>query len=161
MLYMIGDKIVYPMHGAGVIDAIEDSEVLGEIRQYYILKLPFGNMKLMIPVNNASELGIRNVINNDFVPKVIERISEKCTISNVNWNKRHRDNLEKLRSGDILEVADVYKFLTCREKDRNLSTGEKKMLTSSKQILFSELILSTGKNACEIEAIVDVAVNVL
>jgi len=160
MLYMIGDKIVYPMHGAGIIDSIEDSEVLGEIRQYYILKLPFGNMKLMIPVNNTIKLGIRNVIEDEYVPTVIERISEKCVVSTVNWNKRHRDNLEKLRSGDILEVADVYKFLTCREKDRNLSTGEKKMLTSSKQILFSELLLSTGKDVCEIEAIVEVAVNI-
>ncbi|MDR0287253.1 MAG: CarD family transcriptional regulator [Clostridiales bacterium] len=159
MLYEIGDKIFYPMHGAGIIESIEENEILGEVRKYYVLKMPLGTMKLMVPVNNAEELGLRDVADSGVMPKVIDHIEIHRSQTNINWNKRQRENLAKLRSGDIFEAADVYKFLICREKDRSLSTGEKKMLLSAKQILFSELLLSTGIELDELQDLIDQAIS--
>jgi len=154
MSYNVGDRIVYPMYGAGIIGEIMDREVFGEVRKYYKLQLSYGNVTLSVPVDNAVELGIRDVIDVADIEKVIIRLIQPCVESKVNWNKRHRENVEKMRSGNIYDVADVFKFLYIREKTRLLSTGEKKMLLNAKQILISELILSSDKDVEDVEKMV-------
>ena len=141
-MYNIGDKIVYPMHGAGIIEAIEEKKFLKEKQSYYIMRMPIGDMMVMIPINNTVEIGIRNVIDNETALTVIQVFSDSVPDMNENWNKRYRENMIKIKTGDILEVADVVKSLMLREKTRGLSTGERKMLNNAKQILISELVLA-------------------
>jgi len=142
-VFKIGDKVVYPMHGAGVIEAIEEKEVLGERRQYYILRLPVGDMKVMIPITNTKDVGLRQVVDGDGVQKVFRILSEQSTIMSTNWNRRYRANLEKIKSGNIYEVAEVVRNLIKRDKEKGLSSGERKMLENARQILVSELVLAT------------------
>lgn len=141
-LFKIGDKVVYPMHGAGVIEAIEEKEVLGEKRQYYILRLPIGDMKVMIPINNCNDIGLRGIIDPQEVPTVMGVLQGQTSIMSTNWNRRYRANLEKIKSGDIYEVAEVVRNLLTRDKEKGLSSGERKMLENARQILISELVLA-------------------
>ena len=141
-MYNIGDCVVYPMHGAGVIESIEEKKFLSEKQQYYIMKMPIGDMKVMIPVNNVSEIGIRDVIDHETAKSVLAAFEELTPDMNANWNKRYRENMLRIKSGEILEVASVVKSLMIREKMKGLSTGERKMLSTSRQILVSELVLA-------------------
>jgi CarD family transcriptional regulator len=145
-MYNLGDKIVYPMHGAGVIESIEEKEILGEIKKYYVISIPIGNIKLMVPIDNADDIGVRNVIDYTDVNKVYTVLKEDTEITELNWNKRYRKNLDKMKSGDIYEVAGIVRNLTFRNNEKGLSTGEKKMLNNAKQILISELILAEGSD---------------
>jgi CarD family transcriptional regulator len=154
-MFSIGDKVVYPMHGAGVIESIEEKEILGEIRKYYIMRMPIGDMKVMIPINNVKEIGLRQVIDEDGVQKVLGILHDKCNTMSPNWNHRYRNNLEKIRSGDIYEVAEVVRNLILREQEKGLSTGERKMLENARQILISELVLSRGTEEKKIELMLD------
>ncbi|WP_265446592.1 CarD family transcriptional regulator [Acetivibrio straminisolvens] len=154
-MYNIGDKIVYPMHGAGVIESIEEKEILGNKQSYYIVKIPIGEMKVMIPTQNVDGIGIREVISEEDADKVFLILKNKTLPSNTNWNKRYRENMGKIKSGNIYEVADVVRCLMLRDKEKGLSTGEKKMLNSAKQILISELVLAKNMNAMEIEGIIN------
>ncbi len=156
-MFKVGDKVVYPMHGAGVIEAIEEKEVLGEKKQYYILRLPVGDMKVMIPIANCREVGLREVIDRASVPKVINILRGKSTAMSSNWNRRYRANLEKMRSGDIYEVAEVVRNLAKREKEKGLSSGERKMLENARQILISELALATELEEEKAQSLVDSA----
>jgi CarD family transcriptional regulator len=142
-LYKIGDRVVYPMHGAGVIESIEEKEILGEKRQYYILKLPVGDMKVMIPINNCREIGLREVIDSDGVQKVMCILKDQSSNMSTNWNRRYRANLEKIKSGNIYEVAEVVRNLMNRDREKGLSSGERKMLENARQILLSELVLAS------------------
>lgn len=153
-MYNIGDKIVYPMHGAGVIEEIEDKEILGEMREYYILKVPHGDMKIMIPVDKSDEIGVRNVISRGEMAEVVEVLQGPSTEMSDNWNRRHRENMEKLKTGEVTEVAEVVRNLLRMEEEKNLSTGEKKMLTNAKQILQSELILAGDMDQTEAEKLI-------
>lgn len=157
MAYDIGDRVLYPMHGAGEIVAIEDKEVLGEKHSYYVLKLPSGDMKVMLPTMKLDEIGVRDIINSDDAKKVINSFSACFDDQEPNWNKRYRDNMAKLKTGDILEVLSVVKSLIVRDMKKGLSTGERKMLTNSKQILFSELILASGKDYEELDQLLNTA----
>jgi CarD family transcriptional regulator len=130
------------MHGAGTIEGVEEREILGKTHRYYVLRLPIGDMKVMIPVDNTKEIGLRDVINAEEVDKVMVVLRQECTAMSTNWNRRYRSNLEKIKSGDIYEVADVVRNLASREREKGLSTGERKMLDSAKEILVSELILA-------------------
>jgi CarD family transcriptional regulator len=141
-LFKIGDKVVYPMHGAGVIEAIEEKEVLGEKKQYYILRLPVGDMKVMVPISTCRKVGLREVIDQEGIRKVFRILKEDSTTMSSNWNRRYRANLEKIKSGDVYEVAEVVRNLIQREKEKGLSSGEKKMLENARQILVSELALA-------------------
>ena len=105
-MFNVGDKILYPMHGAGTIDAIEEKDILGEKQAYYIIKMP-GEVKVMVPTAKAEEIGVRNIIDKESAGKVIQILEENETEMSNNWNKRYRDNREKMKSGDIYEVADV------------------------------------------------------
>ncbi|MDF2523000.1 MAG: CarD family transcriptional regulator [Clostridiales bacterium] len=154
-MFNVGDKIVYPMHGAGVIESIEEKIILGQKKDYYVVKMPVGEMKIMIPINNVEEIGIREIINGTDVDKVFAILEEQNINVNANWNKRYRENMIKIKSGNIYEVADVVRSLMLREKDKGLSTGERKMLNSAKQILVSELVLAKNSNQHEIEEIIN------
>ena len=153
-MFNVGDKIVYPMHGAGTIDSIEEKDILGEKQAYYIIKMP-GEEKVMIPTNKADQVGVRNVINKEEASKVMTILGENETEMSQNWNKRYRDNMDKMKSGDIYEVADVVRNLSFKQKEKGLSTGEKKMLSNAKQILVSELVLAEHASQEEVEKLVD------
>ena len=154
-MYNVGDKIVYPMHGAGVIESIEEREILGEKQNYYIVRMPVGDMKVMIPIKNVKSIGIREIIPNKEVDKVLDILKGHEINVTSNWNKRYRENMVKIKSGDIYEVADVVRSLMLRDRVKGLSTGERKMLNSAKQILISELVLARGIDQVEIESIID------
>lgn len=154
-MYNIGDKIVYPMHGAGIIESIEEKEILGQRQSYYIMKMPIGDMKVMIPTHNISGIGIRDVVTSQDVERVFEILSDQRINVSTNWNKRYRENMVKIKSGNIFEVADVVRSLMIREKEKGLSTGERKMLNSAKQILVSELVLAKNMKQLEIEGLIN------
>jgi len=141
-MFKVGDKVVYPMHGAGVIEAIEEREVLGSRQRYYIMRLPIGDLKVMIPTDNVDEIGIRGIIDDRMVEEVFDVLKGDTTKMSQNWNKRYRANLEKIRSGDVLEVAEVVRNLSIRDREKGLSSGERKMLDNARQILVSELVLA-------------------
>ena len=157
-MYNIGEKILYPMHGAGIIEDIETQEIMGETRDYYVLRMPMDGMMVKIPVDNADVIGVRDIISTNECNKVMEYIKTYTGEFNSNWNKRYRENAQRIKSGNIYEVAGVFKMLVCRDKERSLSSGERKMLTSAKQILISEIMLSRNVNAqvveCELEGII-------
>lgn len=157
-MFNVGDKIVYPMHGAGVIDAIEEKDILGEKQAYYILKMP-GEVKVMVPTAKAEEIGVRSIIDKSSAEKVFRVLESDETEMSMNWNKRYRDNMDKMKSGDIYKVADVVRNLSFKQKEKGLSTGEKKMLTNAKQILVSELVLAEHSNKDEMEEMVDNKIN--
>lgn len=140
-MFKLGDRVVYPMHGAGIIEAIEEKEVLGEKQQYYIMRLPLGDMRVMIPLRNANVIGIREVVSDDGLDQALAILQEEETSMPSNWNQRYRANLEKIRTGDILTVAEVMRNLVKRDQEKGLSTGERKMLDTARQIFVSELIL--------------------
>ncbi|MDQ7793388.1 MAG: CarD family transcriptional regulator [bacterium] len=148
-MFNVGDKVVYPMHGAGIIEAIEEREILGQRQQYYVMRLPIGEMKVMIPTRNVDGIGLREVIDHGEVCKVFEILRSQKTKMSTNWNRRYRANLEKIKSGDIFEVAEVVRNLILRDKEKGLSTGERKMLDNAKQILISELVLAQGIDETE------------
>mgnify|MGYP003206492422 FL=1 len=153
-MFNVGDKIVYPMHGAGVIDAIEEKDILGEKQAYYILKMP-GEVKVMVPTAKAEEIGVRSIIDKSSAEKVFRVLESDETEMSMNWNKRYRDNMDKMKSGDIYKVADVVRNLSFKQKEKGLSIGEKKMLNNAKQILVSELVLTEHATQDEIEQMVD------
>jgi CarD family transcriptional regulator len=154
-MFSIGDKVVYPMHGAGIIESIEEKEILGERKRYYVMKMPIGDMKVMIPINNVEGIGIRDVIDRKDADKVFKALERRCDEQTSNWNKRYRENMSKIRSGNVFEVADVVKSLVLRERTKGLSTGERKMLNSAKQILISELVLAKNMNPAEVEDLIN------
>ena len=157
-MFKVGDKIVYPMHGAGVIETIEEKSILNEKQSYYIIKMP-GEVKVMVPTAKAEEIGVRNIIDKETAGKVINVLEQDSTEMSMKWNKRYRDNVEKMKSGDIFEVADIVRNLSFKQKDKGLSTTEKKMLLNAKQILVSELVLAESKEKEEIESLVENKIN--
>lgn len=154
-MFNIGDKVVYPMHGAGVIESIEEKEVLGERRKYYILRLPVGDMKVMIPISNCKGVGLRSVVTRDEVQKVFKILKGQGSTMSTNWNRRYRANLDKIKSGNIYEVAEVVRNLIQRDKEKGLSSGEKKMLENARQILISELVLATEMEEEKAQSMLD------
>lgn len=140
-MFDIGDKVVYPMHGAGVIESIEEKEILGEKQKYYVMRLSLGNMKVMVPMKNVKSIGLREVVDEETIHEVLNRMRSQKKNDTKNWNRRYRANLDKIKSGDIYEVADVVRSLMLRDEEKGLSTGERKMLDNAKQILISELVL--------------------
>ena len=141
-MYQIGDKVVHPMHGAGVIDSIVQRKVAGKLEDYYLLKLSVGSMTVMIPTENMQEIGVRPIVSSEQAKDVIRALENIEVDMTQNWNRRYRENMVRLKSGDLLEVARVVKGLLLREGQRGLSNGERKMLRTAKQILISELVLA-------------------
>lgn len=153
-MYDIGDKIVYPMYGAGVIEAIEEKEVLGKKQMYYIMRISANDMTVMIPMAKCDDIGVRFVINRQEAARVLEAFRSAPVTDDSNWNKRHRDNMIKIKSGDVYQVLEVVKDLMYRDKSKGLSTSERKMLSNAKQILVSELVLSSVADEEDIENII-------
>ena len=141
-MYQIGDKVVHPMHGAGVIDSIVQRKVAGKLEDYYILKLSVGSMTVMIPTGSTQEIGVRPIVSSEEAKELIHALENIEVDMTQNWNRRYRENMVRLKSGDLLEVARVVKGLLLREGQRGLSNGERKMLRTAKQILISELVLA-------------------
>ena len=132
----------YPMHGAGTIKSIERKEILGESREYYCLLLPYSKMNVMIPVDNCDNIGVRYIISRKEIRTVLEILGNESEEMPSNWNRRYRENNEKLKTGDINVVASVVRDLIRNDRIKKLSTGEKKLLNTARQILESELILA-------------------
>lgn len=143
-MFNIGDKVVYPMHGAGTIVSIEEKEMMDNPEDYYIIEMPVGGMKLMVPTSKVDNIGIRKVSERSEADKVFSILEKPKDpyIHDANWSKRYNLNVEKIKSGDILEVAEVVRELSHRHMERGLSIGEKKMLNTAKDILLSEMVLS-------------------
>lgn len=140
-MYKIGDKIVYPMHGAGTIEKIESREILGEVKEYYILNISCGDMGLMLPVDNCDRIGVRSIVSEDQMDEAIKILGQESTKMADNWNKRQRENMDKLKTGNINITAEIVRNLTRMDRERKLSAGEKKMLTNARKILLSEVML--------------------
>lgn len=158
-MFNVGDKVVYPMHGAGTIDSIDKKNILDEEVEYINISMP-GGVKVMVPSNQASKQGLRNIISQNEVDRVFGILENDETEMSDNWNKRYRDNMDKMKSGDIYEVADVVRNLSFKQKEKGLSTGEKKMLNNAKQILVSELVLVENASSTEMEKLVDNKIDV-
>ena len=149
-MFNIGDKVFYPMHGAGIINSIDEKEILGNKVSYYTIALP-NEIKAMIPVENSDTVGLRAIINEEEAQKVLGILESEITEMPENWNKRYNENRDRLKTGDIYEIADIYRNLSLRNREKNLSTGEKKMLLNAKQVLISELALSSNQTFDTIE----------
>lgn len=149
-MFNIGDTVVYPMHGAGIIESIEEKEILGNRRKYYVMNMPVGDIKVMIPMDNVERIGLRDVIGKGALREVFEILESVEESNNPNWNRRYRANMDKIKSGNIFKVAEVVRSLLLREKRKGLSSGERKMLESAKQILMSELLMVKGIDRNEI-----------
>ena len=147
----VGDKVVYPHHGAAVIERREKKEAFGEAREYLILKLAYGDLTLMVPCDNTDEVGLREVINHEEVEEVFAVLRKKEARMPTNWSRRYKNHVEKLKSGDVYQVAEVVRNLSIRDKDKGLSAGEKRMLTRARQILVSELTFAIGVSEEEAE----------
>lgn len=150
-MFSVGDMIAHPLHGAGIIDSIEERRINGQTRKYYMFKMPVGGMLVMIPVDNCSEIGVRPIISSAEADKIIDAMSDIEVDMTQNWNRRYRENMLKIKSGDLMEVASVIKGLMARDVEKGLSTGERKMLRSAKQILISELVMSKNLDYEDIE----------
>lgn len=154
-MFNIGDKVVYPLHGAGVIESIEEKEILGERQRYYIMKMPIGDMKVMVPIDSVDHLGLREIVDEPTVKRVLDRMRRNDQYDSTNWNRRYRANMDKMKSGDIYEVADVVCSLMLRDEEKGLSTGERKMLENAKLILVSELALARNLKEQEAYDLID------
>ena len=139
MPFDVGEKVVYPHHGAAVIEKRETKEFNGEEREYFVLRIAYGDLTVSIPVDNAEAIGLREVINDEEVEEVFAVLRKKEARMPTNWSRRFKNHVEKLKSGDIYQVAEVVRNLSIRDKDKGLSAGEKRMLVKARQILVSEL----------------------
>ena len=140
-MYSQGDKIVYPMYGAGTIEGLEEKEIDGQLLTYYVLNVPIGNLIIRISATKAQELGVRPVLSKEQIQAELKDALMDVDMPD-NWNLRYKENMERIKTGELTQVAIVYRSLLFRERERGLSTAEKKMMTNSKQIILSEILLS-------------------
>ena len=149
-MFEVGDQVCYPMHGVGVVEAIEEKLVLGESKQYYLLRFLMGRMDAMVPVDTAESVGLRLLVDRQSCDRVLNYLeTEDYSAESDNWNQRYRENLDKLRQGDIFNVADVVKRLIRRDREKGLSAGERKMYLTARQVLIAELAASSGREESE------------
>src|SRR5256885_5701835 len=149
--FEIGDNVVYPHHGAGKVIRKELKDILGETREYLTIKILHNDMTVMVPTENAALAGLRRVIDEDTVKKVLGVLRDECSEMPKNWNRRFKHNRDKIKTGDIYELAEVVRNLAIRESQKGLSTGEKQMFTRAKKILASELMYALEMNEEEVE----------
>jgi len=151
-MFVVGDRVVYPMYGAGEIEDIETKEIDGEEKNYYVINIPNGSLKIRISVTKAPSLGLRYVSDIDFIEKSMRDVSLTPVEMHDNWNQRYKTNMEKMKTGKLVEVATVVRNLLVRENEKGLSGAEKKMLNNARQIVISEIVYSQGnmeKDAAE------------
>ncbi|HOO55923.1 MAG TPA: CarD family transcriptional regulator [bacterium] len=140
-MYKVGDKILHPLHGVGIIESVTNQEVLGVIQKYYVVDLTLKNMRIMIPVDSAEEVGVRKIIKSEVIKDVLDALkSKKVTEVPSNWNRRYRHNFDKIKTGDVFEVADVLRNLHIKEQKKGLSMGEKKILDNAMSLLVGEIV---------------------
>ena len=151
-MFQVGDKVVHPMHGAGVIDSIVREKISGKAMDFYVFKMPISGLTLKIPTENSTAIGIRAIKTRSEIEEVIARVPKLGVDMTANWNHRYRENMERIKSGDLLEVAGVIKALMHRDGERGLSTGERKMLHNARQILLSEVVLAEDVEYADAEA---------
>ncbi|HET9072605.1 MAG TPA: CarD family transcriptional regulator [Acidimicrobiales bacterium] len=157
MPFDVGDKVVYPHHGAAVVERREVIEAFGEKKEYLVLRLAYGDLILRVPTDNTEEVGLREVINDEEVEEVFAVLRKKDVRMPTNWSRRYKNHVEKLKSGDIYQVAEVVRNLSNRDKDKGLSAGEKRMLNRARQILVSELTFALGVDEVDAEKKLDEA----
>ena len=155
MAFDVGDKVVYPHHGAAVIERRERRDAFVADREYLVLRLAYGDLTLMVPVDSTDEVGLRQVVSKSEVKKVLKVLTEDESSMAANWSRRFKNNMEKLHSGDPYQVAEVLRNLAIREREKGLSAGEKRMIQKARQILISELHYATGNSEEEAEAMID------
>ncbi len=143
-MYSLGDKVVYPVHGVGVIDSIEDKTVLGEKRSYYVIKLAISDMTVMIPTNKSEDLGLRLVVSDRYANRALKVIGSETTEMEEDWKARYQQNFEKIKSGSILNVAEVVRNLFHRNKVKELSIMEKKLYENAYRLLVDEISYVKG-----------------
>jgi CarD family transcriptional regulator len=143
-LYKVGDKVVYPHHGAGTVVKKESRKVLGQEREYLTIKILHNDMTVNVPAENAERVGLRKVIDEDMVVRVLDVLNGDGTKMPKNWNRRFKHNRDKMKTGDIFELAEVVRNLSLRDQEKGLSTGEKQMFVKAKKILASELMYAKG-----------------
>jgi CarD family transcriptional regulator len=153
--FEVGDNVVYPHHGAGVVLKKETRDLIGEPRDYLTIKILHNEMTVMVPCENAHRAGLRRVINEEQVRRVIEVLTGEVSDMPKNWNRRFKYNREKIKTGDVFELAEVVRNLAIREWEKGLSTGEKQMYTRAKKILASEFMYALDKDADGAEAYID------
>ena len=146
---------MYPHHGAGKVIRKEQKDVLGERREYLTIRILHNDMTVMVPTENAALAGLRRVIDEETVKKVQAVLQDECSEMPKNWNRRFKHNRDKIKTGDIYELAEVVRNLSLRESEKGLSTGEKQMFTRTKKILASELMYALDKDEEEAEAYLD------
>ena len=151
----MGDSVVYPHHGAGTVVKKEAKDVLGETKEYLTIKILHNDMTVMVPCANAGKAGLRRIIDEEAVKKVLAVLNDDVSEMPKNWNRRFKHNRDKIKTGDIYELAEVVRNLALREHEKGLSTGEKQMFTRAKKILASELMYALEKNEEEAEAYLD------
>ncbi len=154
-MFRKGDKVVYPQHGAAVIEDLQEREMFGERKSYFVLRLAHQDLTLMVPVDNTEQVGLRQVVSKREVKKVFDILKEEETTVATNWSRRWKNNVEKVSSGDIFKVAEVVRNLSIREKEKGLSAGEKRMLARARQILISELTFAVDSTEEKAEAMLD------
>lgn len=155
MSFRIGDRVVYPQHGAAVIKGLEEKEIYGEKKKYFVLRPSNGDITLFVPADNTEEVGIRDIISRSDLDKVFKVLRAKECRMPANWSRRFKTHVEKLRSGDIYQVAEVVRNLARRDKEKGLSAGEKRMLTKARQILISEVIFAADCDEPAAEKMLD------
>ena len=155
MSYAVGDTVVYPHHGAAVIEKRERRNLSGEERDYLVLRLTYGDLTLMVPADACEEVGLRDVCSKKEVDAVWDVLAEREFSMPTNWSRRFKANYEKLKSGDIFQVAEVVRNLALREREKGLSAGEKRMLTKARQILVSELSAAIKKTEEDTEELIE------
>ena len=154
-MFRKGDRVVYPHHGAATVQDIQHRELLGERKKYLVLRLAYSDLTLSVPVDNTAEVGLREVVPKREVKKVLDVLRQSESRMPTNWSRRFKTNVEKLRSGDIFQVAEVVRNLSIRDKSKGLSAGEKRMLAKARQILVSELTFAVEATEEKAEAMID------
>ena len=154
-MYDVGDKVVYPHHGAGTVVKKELREVLGAKREYLTIQILHNDMTVNVPSENAEKVGLRKVIDERTVEKVLKALTGTGTTMPKNWNRRFKHNRDKMKTGDIFELAEVVRNLSLRDHEKGLSTGEKQMFVKAKKILASELMYAKQMDEDEAAAWLD------
>jgi CarD family transcriptional regulator len=153
--FSLGDNVVYPHHGAGQVVGKEVKEIFGEKREYLTIKILHNEMTVMVPTDKVGKAGLRWVIDQETVDKVFSVLEDDVSDMPHNWNRRFKHNREKIKTGDIYELAEVVRNLSIRESEKGLSTGEKQMFLRAKKILASELMYALSMESESAEAHLD------
>lgn len=154
-MYQVGDKIVYPMHGAGIVKDIVEMDIFDEPQKYYLLDIVSEGLEISIPVSKTDEVGVRPIVSPEEIDKMVEVLGGEMGEMNSNWSKRTQDNMEILKTGDIYKVANVVRDLMLLDRKKGLSTGEKKMMNNARNFLISEMVLSKDMDKKEALALIE------